>query len=213
MDISTPVFALIASFAVAALSAPLYIKFLRKIKFGQQIITEYGPTWHKKKQGVATMGGLIIATGIVVAYFIFAFQYYIAGDGNVAAVLPSPGITALLVSVLLGLMGFADDFVKIKKKHNQGLTEVQKLIIQCLIGVAFLLYDAIRTGGRTSVEIPFIGYTLELSYFYYIFALIFFVGFVNAVNLTDGVDGLATTVTLPVAVTLMIVAISKGRCV
>lgn len=211
MDLRMPIIVLACSFIIATVIAPLYIKFLRKLKFGQQIITEYGPTWHKKKQGVPTMGGLIFITGIVISYFLFAFKYYTAGESSgVASMLPSAGVTTLLICLLLGLMGFADDFVKIRKKHNQGLTSLQKIIIQGLIAVAFLIYDAIRTGGRTSVDIPFINYTLELSYFYYVFAIIAFVGFVNAVNLTDGIDGLATSVTLPVAAFYMIAAIFTG---
>lgn len=208
--ISLPLSGLLAAFCVALAAAPLLIRFLHRLKFGQQIITEYGPTWHKGKQGVPTMGGFIFIGGAVIAYLLFGAGYYTSPQAGQTVFLPSAGVIALLVSLLLGLMGFADDFVKIRKKHNQGLTEKQKLFLQGLIGVGFLIYDALRTGGRTWVEIPFVGFRLELSYFYYVFALILFVGFVNAVNLTDGLDGLATSVTLPVLAFFGVTAFLKG---
>lgn len=208
--ISLPLSGLLASFCIALAASPLLIRFLHRLKFGQQIITEYGPTWHKGKQGIPTMGGFIFIGGTLLTYLLFGFRYYGTLHAGVSAMIPSPGVMAMLVSLLLGLMGFADDFVKIKKKHNQGLTEKQKLFLQGLIGVAFLIYDALRAGGRTWVEIPFIGYRLELSYFYYFFAIIAFVGFVNAVNLTDGLDGLATSVTLPVLAFFAVTALLRG---
>lgn len=210
MDLQTPLFALLAALITGLVTAPFYISFLRKLKLGQQIITEYGPTWHKSKQGVPTMGGFIFMTGTMVSYLIFAFGYYSSGEEMVASILPSSALTSLIVACLLSLMGIADDLVKIKKKNNAGLTENQKLIMQNVIALAFIIYIAIRTGGRTSVEIPFIGYNLELSYFYYVFALLSFVGFVNAVNFTDGIDGLAASVSLPVVLFFMIAAIVKG---
>lgn len=200
----------LVSFIIGIVIAPLMINYLRKLKFGQQIITEYGPTWHKGKQGIPTMGGMIFIIAISAAYFCVAFPYYASSEYLVGKILPSVGLSSLIISVLLGFMGFMDDFVKIKQKHNQGLTEKQKLIIQVIIGVIFLVYDGLRTNFRTSVDIPFTEITFELSYFYYVFALIAFVGFVNAVNLTDGIDGLAVSVTIPAAVFFAVTAAVKN---
>lgn len=210
MEIKWTAVAFLVSFVIGIVIAPMMIAYLRKLKFGQQIITEYGPTWHKNKQGVPTMGGIIFIIAIYAAYFCVAFRYYASSEYLVGKILPSVGLACLIVSTLLAFMGFMDDMVKIKQKHNQGLTEKQKLIMQIAIGVLFLLYDGIRTGFRTSVDIPFTAITVELSYFYYVFALIAFAGFVNAVNLTDGIDGLATTVTMPVAAFYIITATLKN---
>lgn len=210
MEIKWTAIAFLVSLVVGLVIAPMMIAYLRKLKFGQQIITEYGPTWHKKKQGIPTMGGIIFIIAIYAAYFCVAFPYYTSGEYIVGNILPSAGLASLIVSTLLAFMGFTDDMVKIKQKHNQGLNEKQKLIIQTMIAVLFLVYDGIRTNFRTSVDIPFTGVTLELSYFYYVLAFLAFVGFVNAVNLTDGIDGLATTVTMPVSAFFIIASVAKN---
>ncbi|MGN0989014.1 MAG: phospho-N-acetylmuramoyl-pentapeptide-transferase [Eubacteriales bacterium] len=198
-----------SSVIIACVVAPLLIPFLRRIKFGQAIITDYGPTWHKSKQGTPTMGGFVFIISTVIAYFIFAIPFYIKGS-DAARWLPSPGLVCVIVSLMFALLGFADDFIKIRKKHNQGLTEIQKLIMQLVISSAFILFDSIRTGGRTSVQIPFTNIQLELGIFYYILAMVVMVGFTNAVNLTDGIDGLATSVTLPVSIFFVFAATSIG---
>lgn len=210
MEINWIAIAGLISFVIGLIISPLMISYLRKLKFGQQIITEYGPTWHKGKQGIPTMGGIIFVIAIYAAYFCAAFPYYTSSDYTVGKILPSVGLTSLIIATLLGFMGFLDDYVKIKQKHNQGLTEKQKLIIQIFIGVIFIIYNGIRTGFRTAVDIPFTDISIEFSYFFYIFALIAFVGFVNAVNLTDGIDGLATSVTLPVSIFFIITAALKN---
>ena len=187
------------SVIIACLIAPKLIPFLRKLKFGQEIITDYGPTWHKSKQGTPTMGGIIFIVAVVVSYLIFGFRFYKAGGGT-SAWFPSQGLICVGVSVMFALLGFVDDYIKIARKHNQGLTEIQKLIVQLVISGAFILYDSIRTGGRTTVNIPFFNVDLELGVFYYVLAMVVMVGFTNAVNLTDGIDGLAASVTLPVSI-------------
>ncbi len=207
MDVKIILGAGILSLVLAALCAPFLIKKLRILKFGQQIITEYGPTWHKNKQGVPTMGGFIFMISTLVTYVIFALT-------NLSKVgfddFPSAAMTSLFVALLLGVMGFADDFTKIKQKHNQGLTEKQKIVVQSLIGVGFIVYIAIRNGGDTTVLIPFTDYRLDLWYFYYVFAFIAFIGFVNGCNLTDGIDGLAASVTCPVMLLYTVVAYVMG---
>jgi phospho-N-acetylmuramoyl-pentapeptide-transferase len=210
MDNTISLLSFFTSLLTALIISPFLIPYLRKIKFGQQIITDYGPTWHKSKQGTPTMGGFIFIGSTLISYLIYGFQYYTKGESGISSILPSSALTALIVSLLFSLIGFADDFVKVTKKRNLGLTATQKLILQFLISAAYIVYIAIKTNARTSVSIPFTDITLELSYFYYVFALVAMVGFVNAVNLTDGLDGLCTSVTLPVSVFFALTASFKA---
>ena len=201
MDIALIFVCLAASFAVSAFTGKLLIPFLTKLHFGQNILVKDGPSWHASKQGTPTMGGFCFIISTVITYLIFAFPYYSKGlDAATLIPLPTGVMTGLIVACLFSLMGFADDFVKIAKKRNLGLSAMQKIILQILISAAYLIFLSIRTGGRTSMLIPFTDINLELSYFYYVLAMIIMVGFVNAVNLTDGVDGLASGVTLPVCI-------------
>ncbi len=210
MSIQLVVIGVALSLLLATACAPILIKKLRILKFGQQIITEYGPTWHKNKQGVPTMGGLIFILSTAVSFLILGIWHYSKGDNFFGEMFLGAPFMALLVSILLGVMGFADDFTKIKQKHNQGLTEKQKIVVQSLIGIAFIVFIAIRNGGDTSVLIPFTDYRLELSFLYYVFAFVAFIGFVNGCNLTDGIDGLAASVTLPVMALYTAVAVFFG---
>ncbi len=200
----------LASLVLCTLAAPYIINKLRVLKFGQQIITEYGPTWHKNKQGVPTMGGVLFIVSTVIAYLIFAFSYYSKGEDFYGGSLPSSAITTLIVAFLLAMMGLADDFTKIRKKHNEGLTEIQKLICQFVLGIGFVLYLGIRNHWDTTVALPFTDYRLDLWYFYYLFAFVCFVGFVNGTNITDGIDGLLTSVTIPVNIMFIVFAVTDG---
>lgn len=188
----------LVSFGIAVLVAPFLIKKLRILKFGQQIITEYGPTWHKNKQGVPTMGGIIFIISTVLSYLLFILITYLVYGGDSVSVFSNYAFMCLVTSIILGLMGFSDDFIKIKKKHNQGLNEIQKLIIQTVVGIGFVVFISINNSWDTTIRIPFVNGRVDLWYFYYPLAVIAFVGFVNACNLTDGIDGLAASVTIPV---------------
>ncbi len=208
---TSAIIAFIAALAFSVIAVPLVIPFLRKLKAGQQIIEDMGPTWHKSKQGTPTMGGIVFILAVLVAYLIFGFEYYTGGS------VPSTGMICLLTSVILALMGFSDDFIKIKKKNNAGLTEIQKLILQFIISAAFLIFNAIRTGGSTTVQFdfPFFvdaigGWSLDLGIFWYVLAMIIMVGFTNAVNITDGLDGLCTSVTIPVAIFFVFISALRG---
>lgn len=206
MDIALRLFGFVTALIIVCVLMPLFIPFLRKLKFGQQIIEEYGPTWHKYKQGIPTMGGIVFIIATAAAFLAFGFSYYIKGESSTTAVIPSSGLTCLITSCMYALIGFIDDFIKIKKKHNLGLSESQKLILQFLVSAAFVMFTAIRTNGNTTVCIPFFGgnsiggYVIDFGIFYYVLLMIVLVGFTNAVNLTDGVDGLATSVTIPVVI-------------
>ena len=173
-------------FVITALLTPLLIPLLKRLKFGQTIRDE-GPSWHQKKSGTPTMGGIAFIVASVVACLIFA-------KGDIKLYI------AVLTVFLFGLIGFVDDFIKVVLKRNLGLNEKQKLVGQTLFSILFLL-TAYHFGIiDTSLLIPFTSISLELGWFYFVFATFLMVGFVNAVNLTDGVDGLAASVTMVVAI-------------
>lgn len=200
------IFELIGGFGVSLLIVcvlmPVIIPYLRKLKFGQQIIEEYGPTWHKNKQGVPTMGGLVFIFAVIVSFVVFGVNYY-----TEASFLSSKGFACLTASCLFGLIGFIDDFIKIRKKQNLGLTEIQKLILQFLVAGAFVVFTAINRNCGTSVILPFGGGTrVDLGFIAYIIWFCAIIGFTNAVNFTDGIDGLAAGVTIPVGIFLVFVS-------
>jgi len=188
--------------AIGLVLIPLLIPLLRRLKFGQQILVQDGPSWHKNKQGTPTMGGIAFIVSTVIAFFLFGFPFYRNGEFMVGAggVGPSVALVVLVFSVLFSMIGFADDMTKIRRKQNGGLTAVQKLIFQGILSVLFIVYIGFLRGWGTSMLLPVFGVRIPLSFFYYVIAMLLISGFVNAVNLTDGVDGLCTTVTLPVAV-------------
>ncbi len=189
----------VLSAALGLVIIPLLIPVLRRLKFGQQILVQDGPSWHKKKQGTPTMGGVAFIVSTALGFLISGFKFYREGESLVTFTGPSVAMTVLIFSVLFSLIGFADDMTKIRRKHNDGLTPIQKIIFQGVLCIAFILYIGLRNGFSTSLLIPVFGVVWNFSFVYYIIAILLIVGFVNAVNLTDGVDGLCTTVTLPVA--------------
>lgn len=192
--------ALLALCVTGALG-PLVIPALRKLKFGQSILDE-GPSWHKSKQGTPTMGGLLFSAGIVVAFGVCAFSFYTAGSVKAAL--------ALGLGLVFGLIGFCDDFIKVVKKRNLGLTAWQKIVLQFLAGAGFLILLAARGDFSTAIPIPFTETSLELGFFAYFLALFLIVGMVNAANLTDGIDGLDASVTVPVAGFFLLAASQRG---
>ena len=197
----------VGAFVIGVVLIPLLIPVLRRLKFGQQILVQDGPSWHKSKQGTPTMGGVAFIVATAVSFLLFGFQFYKNGSFMaVGGTGPSVALSVLVFSVLFSLIGFADDMTKIRRKQNGGLTPVQKLIFQGILSVAFLLYMGMRNGFTQTMLIPIFGINISLWYFYYVIAMLLIMGFVNAVNITDGVDGLCTTVTLPVAVFFCITA-------
>ena len=190
----------VTAFVITALLGPLMIPVLKKLKFGQSILEE-GPSWHKSKQGIPTMGGILFGVGILAAFLIAGYGYYMHGDVTVLA--------ALVLALVFGAIGFCDDYIKVKKKRNLGLTAMQKLILQVLAAAAFLIFLYSRGAITTSILIPFTNIVLELGLAYYILAQMLIVGMVNAVNFTDGLDGLLSAVTIPV----MLFCLAAGlRC-
>ena len=200
MDIVLYCLAIVIAAVITGLLGYFMVPFLHKIKFGQTI-REVGPSWHKNKQGTPTMGGIMFIIGSSVAAVICIAFLWLNGGAETQLMLVKVTAGALM-AVGFGIVGFLDDYISIKKHRNLGLTEIQKLILQFIIVGAYLLSVALA-GGTTETVIPFLG-SVDLGFFYYILAAVFIVGMVNAVNFTDGIDGLNTSVTLVVSVIAML---------
>lgn len=175
---------LIISFAVTAVFMPFLIPFLRKLKFGQSILEE-GPSWHAKKQGTPTMGGI----GMIVAF----------ACSGIIFVHSLRGIMVMLCAILFGLIGFVDDYIKVVKKHNQGFTPVQKFSAQTAVSLLFALYIYFIE-GQSATLVPFFGKMWDMHFWYIPFVTVVLLATTNSVNLTDGLDGLAASVTTAAAV-------------
>lgn len=190
---------LIALF-VTAIAMPLLIPYLRRLKFGQPIL-EDGPVWHEKKSGTPTMGGIGFIIGITFS--------------AVVALLAEFDIQLLLMTVTsigFGLIGFVDDYIKVVKKRNLGLTALQKYFLQAVLAAAYITALMLLGELDTSMIIPFTNKELSLPWWIYVpFLLIVVTGTVNAVNLTDGLDGLASSVTTVVGVFFTFAAMLVGR--
>ena len=206
-----PVVAAIVAFAATALSGYFIIPVLKRLKFGQTIL-EDGPTWHKEKQGTPTMGGVMMAFGIIIA-MVVAVIFSALGQGALITELSNlKQLTnlalGLALAVLMGAIGFIDDYIKVVKKRNLGLTAKQKTFLQLLVSALYLL--AMFLNGMRTLWIPFVEKPIPidsgLGLVFWPIALFFIYGFTNAVNLTDGVDGLAASVTMVVSCSFMICA-------
>lgn len=166
------------------------IPVLRSHKIGQTI-KEIGPRWHKGKEGTPTMGGLSFILASMAAFLVLAVVMICMGR---AAELLAPAIT-LGMAVLNGCIGFFDDYCKLIKKTNKGLSGWQKFALQCVVAALYVAVMALLGLTDTKLEIPYTDFELELGVFYYVIAILVVAGFANAVNLTDGIDGLASSVT------------------
>ena len=207
MDIVLYCLAIVIAAVITGLLGYFMVPFLHKIKFGQTI-REVGPSWHKNKQGTPTMGGIMFIIGSSVAAVICIAFLWLNGGAETQLMLVKV-MAGALMAVGFGIVGFLDDYISIKKHRNLGLTEIQKLILQFIIVGAYLLSVAFA-GGTTETVIPFFG-SVDLGFFYYILAAVFIVGMVNAVNFTDGIDGLNTSVTLVVALVFSVIAMLLNR--
>ncbi|MFV0520300.1 MAG: phospho-N-acetylmuramoyl-pentapeptide-transferase [Lachnospirales bacterium] len=180
-------------FGISTVIAPFAINFLKKLKVGQQVRTD-GPQTHLSKSGTPTIGGLIFLFGILVTSLFF---------------IDKVNVNILVFMALCGIIGFIDDFAKVKKKQSLGLDAKQKIVAQFLASSAFLflLWDM---ESLTTLIIPFTNKSIDLGVFYYPFFYIFTIGVVNAVNITDGLDGLAAGVTALVAMFFGFALLSFG---
>ena len=208
------ILALVVGFLVSSGVGAFLVPFLRKIKAGQSI-KEIGPTWHKDKAGTPTMGGIMFIIGLIAALaVVFLVDKLRGGDliGSGSAV-PTQQYTkifaGLIMALSLGLVGFADDYIKVVKKRNLGLTIVQKTVVQMLIIFAYLF--SLRLSGNGWMFIPFYGVTGDLGIFFFLLGICIIYGTTNAVNFTDGIDGLCASVTLTSAVSFLVSAFMRSN--
>ncbi len=192
------IMAMSLTFVLSAVFGGLVLPWLRRLKFGQSIL-EIGPSWHKAKMGTPTVGGIIFIVPILAITLILGADSVFSSDRRL--------LYALLFMTLCGVIGFVDDYIKIVRKHNKGLSVRQKTIL--LLAVVTLYIAALYFDGfiSTDLYIPFVSVRLHLGYFYFILIIPFLFFFVNSVNLTDGLDGLATSVTLPYTLAFVLVAL------
>ena len=200
----TYILSFIVAFGVAVIAGQVLIPLLRKLKAGQ-MIREDGPTWHMSKQGTPSMGGLMFILAIGVAVVVAGWDAMQNGQYN--------HLVVYVFALVFGVIGFIDDFQKLRHKANEGLTAPQKFLLQLAAAVVFTVVMR-KTGYLTpDLYIPFLG--IEIVgvpwVVYMVFAAFVMVATVNAVNLTDGVDGLATGVTIPVALFYLAVSAWYGR--
>lgn len=192
------------AFTMSAVSGKFLIPALHRLKAGQSI-KEDGPTWHMNKQGTPTMGGLMFIFAMGVAVAVSGWQLMLEGQYN--------HLVVFGFALVFGVIGFIDDLQKLRHKANEGLTAPQKFMLQLAASVVFTVL--LRSSGYLTPDlyIPFLG--IELVgipwVLYMVFAAFVMVGTVNAVNITDGVDGLATGVTIPVALFYIAVSAWYGR--
>lgn len=186
----------IISFLISVVFCPILIPFLRKLKFGQTE-REEGLQSHLKKNGTPTMGGLVILASILLTSLIYI--------GKFTEILP-----VLFMTLGFGLIGFLDDYIKVVKKRSLGLTPLQKMALQFIVTGVFIYYYFKIAGLDTSIKIPFVsgdGFVMP-TWLFIIFVFIVVLGTVNGVNFTDGLDGLASGVTVIVATFFTIAALS-----
>ncbi len=196
---------LILAFVVSALvsyvTGRLLVPYMRSKKAGQSI-REDGPVWHMSKQGTPTMGGLIFIAGTAAVMLTLGIQKALSGDLR--------HIFVFALSLVFAVIGFLDDYTKVRKNQNLGLTALQKLILQAAAAIAFVIILKYFGYLEPSLYIPFFNVTAKIpEVLYLVFAAFVVVACVNAVNITDGVDGLVTGVSLPV--TLYFVAVFRDK--
>ena len=193
----------IVAFGVAAILGQILVPLLRRWKAGQSI-REDGPTWHMSKQGTPTMGGVMFIAAMAVALLVAGWQELGQGNRNHWYV--------FVFALVFGVIGFIDDFQKLRHHANEGLTAPQKFLLQLAAAIAFTVLMRGEGYLTPNLFIPFVNLTIPLPWVVYmVFAAFVMVGTVNAVNLTDGIDGLATGVTIPVMICYVAVSAWYGR--
>lgn len=176
---------ILIGFVASAILGPIFIPVLIKMKFGQSI-REIGPKWHEKKSGTPTMGGIIFILSLVITV-LATYKY-----------MNAKSYLVLFCAIGFGLVGFLDDFIKVVLKRNLGLRAWQKLALQIIISLIFVFVGLEKGLISVIIDIPFTEFTWDMGWFYVPFAIFVLLAVVNGVNLTDGIDGLATSVTVVV---------------
>ena len=184
----------VTAFIVCALLGPVLIPYLHKLKFGQSI-RECGPASHMKKSGTPTMGGLMMLAALVLALLWGKFTPHV--------------LIALVLTLGHAVIGFIDDYIKVVMKRNLGLTAKQKFLLQFILAGAYV-YFAETHLQDTSLWVPLLNINVDFGWAYYALAFILLVGTTNAVNLTDGLDGLVSFVSIPVTLAFAFIAYMQG---
>ena len=184
----------VTAFIVCALIGPVLIPYLHKLKFGQSI-RECGPASHMKKSGTPTMGGLMMLAALVLALCWGKFTPHV--------------LMALVLTLGHAVIGFIDDYIKVVMKRNLGLTAKQKFLLQFILAGAYV-YFAETHLQNTNLWVPLVNVTFDFGWAYYALAFILLVGTTNAVNLTDGLDGLVSFVSVPVTLAFAFIAYMQG---
>ncbi len=204
------ILAVVLGFAISALLGIVVVPYLHKLKFGQTIL-DIGPNWHKNKQGTPTMGGVMFIVASIVATLAVIIINKIMGVDLVGGSSPLSGTmkvklySGIILALGFGLIGFADDYIKVAKKQNEGLTVIQKTLLQLALSGAYILTFCLL--GDQYMYIPFVG---NVGYgspiIFAIFTVVVIYATVNAVNFTDGIDGLCASVTVTVALSFAVMA-------
>ena len=187
-------FTAMIGFLIVIILGPIFIPMLARFKFGQTVRDE-GPQSHLAKNGTPTMGGVMMIVAILIT-------------GLTRATISKGLIVGLICIVGFGFVGFLDDFIKIKMKKSLGLKAYQKIILQFALALYIAYYQYSASPSATQLVIPFTNHIINLGIWYIPFMMIFIIGTVNAVNLTDGLDGLASGVTLIVSCFFVLFAVS-----
>lgn len=204
MSNSDSVFAislLLVAFFLTVLMLPRLIKYLHVLKFGQEI-REEGPQSHMHKKGTPTMGGISFIVSIVISLIIAM----ILDSGNIQYY-----ILFIYTTISFSIIGYIDDMLIVVKKKNDGLAPRKKLMLQILFSVIFYILVTFIYKDINYIHIPGLDYNLNISYLYLIFLVFWQTGFSNAVNLTDGLDGLATSVTIITTSTFALLAYKENN--
>ena len=192
---------LLVAFLLTVVMLPKLIKYLHYLKFGQEIRQE-GPQSHIHKKGTPTMGGISFILAIIVALIIAMFlnseniKYY---------------LLFIYTTVSFAIIGYIDDMLIVVKKKNDGLSPRKKLLLQIVFSLIFYILVSLVYDNVNFIEIPIINYQLNISYLYLLFVIFWQTGFSNAVNLTDGLDGLATSVTIITTSTFALLAYKENN--
>lgn len=196
-DLNSGVYAIFIAFAINIILCPIIIPFLHRLKFGQNVRDD-GPQSHLVKSGTPTMGGVMILISLLLSAVFFL-------KGN------TDGGVVLIITMAYGVIGFIDDYIKVVKKRSLGLRAWQKIVFQVIVTGFFAYYILNHTNIGTEIYVPFTnGYTLDLGVLFIPFLFLVMVGTVNSVNLTDGLDGLASGVTVLVVVYFMFISWALG---
>ena len=187
----------IIAFLIVVILGPIFIPMLAKFKFGQTVRDD-GPQTHLQKNGTPTMGGVIMIIAILIT-------------GLTRAKIDKDLLVGLICITGFGFVGFLDDFIKIKMKRSLGLKAYQKIILQFALALFVAYYQYSASPSATQIMIPFTDYVINLGPLYVPIMMFIIIGTVNAVNLTDGLDGLASGVTLVVSAFFMILATTVGN--